>query len=61
MILKENGTLVSIVNKPDEKLVNKKKVKAGFTWTKPDGKRLGKIGELLEQGKIFANVGSNET
>lgn len=57
-VLKEGGILVSIVDNPDRGLANRKKVKAGFAWLNPDGKRLAKIGELLEQGKIVANVGT---
>ncbi len=57
-VLKEEGILVSIAGQPDQELAKAKKVKAGYVFLEPDGEQLAKIGELIEQGKIRANVGT---
>lgn len=57
-VLKEDGNLVSIAGQPDQELAQARKVKAGFVFLEPDGEQLAKIGEMIEQGKIRANVGT---
>ncbi len=57
-VLKEEGVLVSIAGQPDQELAQTKKVKAGYVFLEPDGEQLAKIGEMTEQGKIRANVGT---
>ncbi|TFJ91688.1 MULTISPECIES: NADP-dependent oxidoreductase [Lentibacillus] len=57
-VLKEEGVLVSIADQPDQELSQTKKVKAGYVFLEPDGEQLAKIGEMIEQGKIRANVGT---
>ena len=57
-VLKEDGKLVSIASQPDQELAQARKVKAGFVFLEPDGEQLAKIGEMIEQGKIRANVGT---
>lgn len=57
-VLKEDGNLVSIAGQPDQELAQARNVKAGFVFLEPDGEQLAKIGEMIEQGKIRANVGT---
>ena len=57
-VLKEDGNLVSIAGQPDQELAQARNVKAGFVFLEPDGEQLTKIGEMIEQGKIRANVGT---
>src|SRR5699024_7875411 len=57
-VLKEGGNLVSIAGQPDQELAQARNVKAGFVLLEPDGEQLTKIGEMIEQGKIRANVGT---
>jgi len=57
-VLKEDGKLVSIAGQPDQELAQARKVKAGFVFLEPDGEQLAKIGEMIEQRKIRANVGT---
>jgi len=57
-VLKEEGVLVSIADQPNQQLAQTKKVKAGFVFLEPDGEQLAEIGEMIEQGKIRANVGT---
>jgi len=57
-VLKEEGILVSIADQPDQELAQTKKVKAGYVFLEPDGEQLATIGEMIEQGKIRANVGT---
>ncbi|MGY0693787.1 NADP-dependent oxidoreductase [Virgibacillus sp. FSP13] len=56
-VLKQGGKLVSIAQPPDEKLAASKEISAGFLWLEPDGKQLAELGELLEKGKVKANIG----
>ncbi|WP_026569514.1 NADP-dependent oxidoreductase [Sediminibacillus terrae] len=56
-ILKEGGTLVSIVGEPDKEIADRKQIKSGSLWLNPDGEQLAELGKLLEDGKVKANVG----
>ncbi|SDM17210.1 NADP-dependent oxidoreductase [Sediminibacillus halophilus] len=56
-ILKEGGTLVSIVGEPDKELANKKQIKSGSLWLNPNGDQLAELGKLMESGKLHATVG----
>ncbi|WP_176447306.1 zinc-binding dehydrogenase [Lentibacillus sp. CBA3610] len=46
-----------MLGQPDQNS-HTKKVKAGYVFLEPDGEQLAKIGEMTEQGKIRANVGT---
>lgn len=51
-VLKQGGTLVSIVDPPDPKTAEQYKVRAGFVFVSPSGEQLRKIGSLIESGTI---------
>ncbi|SDD70309.1 NADPH:quinone reductase [Terribacillus halophilus] len=56
-ILKPGGRLVTIAGQPDESLAEKHQVTASSYWLTPDGKQLGELGDLLEQGILKPQVG----
>ncbi|MFC4559077.1 NADP-dependent oxidoreductase [Virgibacillus kekensis] len=56
-VLKNGGKLVSIAQPPDEEYAATKGVKAGFEWLDPDGKKLAKIGDLMEKGTVKSHIG----
>lgn len=56
-VLKRGGRLVSIVQPPDPKLAEEKGIRASYFFLQPDGEKLAKIGEWIEQGKIKPVVG----
>lgn len=49
-VLKKGGTLVSIVNTPDEEKAKSQGYRSGFVFVQSNGEQLGRIGNLLEQG-----------
>ncbi len=55
-VLKKDGFLVSLVQKPSEELVKKYHVKAEVMASKPNPKQLEEITELVEAGKIKTQV-----
>ena len=57
-VLKKGGTLISLLEKPDEALAEESGVKAEYIFLQPDRKRLGMISELLQMGDLKAVVGA---
>jgi NADPH:quinone reductase-like Zn-dependent oxidoreductase len=56
-VLKKGGKLVTIVNKPDEKLADSFGVTAVYHRLVPNGEQLREIAKLIESGKIKPNIG----
>lgn len=56
-ILKPQGVLVSILEQPDEELMQQTGVRALYLFMHPDGSELARIAELLEKEKIRPAVG----
>lgn len=56
-VLKEQGLLVTIVTPPEQELAKEKNVRAEYFFLQPDGEKLAKLGQLIEQGTIRAVVG----
>ncbi|WP_067934017.1 NADP-dependent oxidoreductase [Alicyclobacillus kakegawensis] len=56
-VLKPGGILVSIINPPDPDTAAKHRVRAEYFFLEPDGKKLAKLGELVEQGRVRPVVG----
>lgn len=54
--VKKGGILVSIVNVPNEDLLNKAGIRAGYHFVYPEGKELSTIAKLFEDKKIKAPV-----
>jgi len=57
-ILKEGGRLASIVQPPDEEKAKQHGVKAGFVWLEPNGERLSKMAEMMEEGQLTSVIGN---
>ncbi|MCI1591512.1 NADP-dependent oxidoreductase [Heyndrickxia oleronia] len=57
-VLKKGGTLVSIVQPPDEIKAEKMDVNAKYHWLIPNGEQLKKLADLMEKGKLKPVVGS---
>jgi 2-desacetyl-2-hydroxyethyl bacteriochlorophyllide A dehydrogenase len=57
-VLKKGGTLVSVVQPPDEKKAADMEIKVKFHWLIPNGEQLQKLAELMEVGKLKPIVGS---
>lgn len=57
-VLKKGGTLVSIVQPPDEKKAAEMGIKVKFHWLIPNGEQLKKIADLMGEGKLKPIVGS---
>jgi NADPH:quinone reductase-like Zn-dependent oxidoreductase len=56
-VLKEQGLLVTIVTPPEQELADEKHVRAEYFFLQPDGEKLAKLGQLIEQGTIRPVVG----
>lgn len=56
-VLKSGGRLVTIAGQPDETLAEEHQVTASSYWLTPNGKQLGELGELLENGTLMPQVG----
>ncbi|AYC30270.1 NADP-dependent oxidoreductase [Paenisporosarcina cavernae] len=56
-VLKKGGTLVSIVQPPDEHLAKEKEVKAGLVWLEPNGEQLQLLATLFEEKKLQPIIG----
>lgn len=52
-VLRKGGSLVSIVDAPDESLANDKSVNAGFVFVEPSRSQLTEIKELIEKSKVL--------
>lgn len=50
--LKPGGRLVSIVEKPDQTIAEKFKVKPFYVFVSPNGKQLQHISDLIQSGKV---------
>lgn len=56
-VLKRGGTLVSIAAPPDKEKAAEKGIKTGYFFLEPDGERLQKLAELMENGKLKVTIG----
>lgn len=57
-VLKKGGTLVSIVQPPDENKAEEMGIRVKFHWLIPNGEQLKKLAELMEAEKLKPIVGS---
>jgi alcohol dehydrogenase len=55
-VLKNNGTIVSMLEQPDSNLMNQYGVKAIFQFTETTGERLTKLALWIDQNNIKVNV-----
>jgi len=55
-VLKNNGTIVSILEQPDSNLMNQYGVKAIFQFTETTSERLTKLAQWIDQNNIKVNV-----
>ncbi len=51
-IMKEGGTVISIVEEPDEAFASEKGIKTGFLFLEPSGEQLGELTKRIESGEI---------
>ncbi|WP_226581600.1 NADP-dependent oxidoreductase [Halobacillus litoralis] len=56
-ILKKGGSLPSIVQPPEDKLADEHGVNAGFVWLEPDGEKLTKLAQMMEEGNLVSVIG----
>lgn len=56
-IVKKGGTVISLLEQPDEALAKARGVKAEYVFLQPDGKRLSLIASLLGKGSIKPVIG----
>ncbi|WP_181347691.1 NADP-dependent oxidoreductase [Thalassobacillus sp. CUG 92003] len=56
-VLKQGGTLASIVQKPNEDKAAEYGVTAASVWLQPDGENLAELAELMNKGMLTAVVG----
>ncbi|MCZ2259776.1 NADP-dependent oxidoreductase [Sporosarcina sp. G11-34] len=56
-VIKKGGRLVSITGQPDAEKAEANQITAESLWLNPNGKQLAELGELMEQGKVKAQVG----
>jgi len=56
-VIKKGGRLVSITGQPDAEKAAANQITAESLWLNPNGKQLAELGELMEQGKVKAQVG----
>ena len=52
-VLRQGGSLVSIVNPPEESLAREKAINAGFVFVEPSGAQLTEIKHLIEASKVL--------
>jgi NADPH:quinone reductase-like Zn-dependent oxidoreductase len=55
-VLKNNGTIVSILEQPDSNLMNQYGVKAIFQFTETTSERLTKLAQWIDQNNVKVNV-----
>jgi alcohol dehydrogenase len=55
-VLKKEGIIVSMLNQPDEKLMQEHGVRAVLEMTKVDRELLNKISRLIEEGVLKVNI-----
>ncbi|WP_458120889.1 NADP-dependent oxidoreductase [Paenibacillus sp. Z6-24] len=58
VLKRDTGRLISIVGQPDENIAREMNVTAKSIWLQPDGKQLQEFGQLMEQRKVNAIVGT---
>ncbi|MDB5084828.1 MAG: NADPH:quinone reductase [Bacilli bacterium] len=51
-VLSKGGILVSIVSQPDEQLAEQHGIRTGYFFLQPDGEKLARLGQLIEEGKL---------
>ena len=56
-IVKKGGTVISLLERPDEALARESGAKAEYMFLQPDRKRLGQIATLLSEGKMKPVLG----
>jgi len=56
-IIKKGGTVISLLEHPDEALASQSGAKAEYMFLQPNRKRLGQIADLLSEGKIKPVLG----
>ncbi|MCU9612002.1 NADP-dependent oxidoreductase [Caldibacillus lycopersici] len=56
-VLKQGGTLASIVSEPNKQQAEQRNIKAGLVWLIPNGKQLAEIAALLKNGDVKAIIG----
>ncbi|HLQ83657.1 MAG TPA: NADP-dependent oxidoreductase [Pseudogracilibacillus sp.] len=56
-IVKEGGRLVSIAGQPDADKAKEYGITAESLWLNPNGAQLAELGQLMEEGKVKANIG----
>jgi NADPH2:quinone reductase len=52
-VLRQGGSLVSIVNPPEESLAREKSINAGFVFVEPSGAQLTEIKQLIEASRVL--------
>jgi NADPH:quinone reductase-like Zn-dependent oxidoreductase len=57
-VVKTGGILVSIVAPPDQGKCEANGIRGAWFFLEPDGEKLAKIGQLIEQGKVRPVVGA---
>ncbi len=57
-VLRKDGILVSIASLPDKALEEQHGVRTAYFFLQPDGKKLAKLGQLIEQGKVKSVIGA---
>ncbi|ANF94756.1 NADP-dependent oxidoreductase [Paenibacillus bovis] len=58
VLKRDTGRLISIVGQPDEDIAREMNITAKSIWLQPDGKQLQELGQLMEQRKVNAIVGT---
>jgi len=58
VLKRDTGRLISIVGQPDEDIAREMNITAKSIWLQPDGKQLQEFGQLMEQRKVNAIVGT---
>lgn len=56
-ILRKGGSLVSIVEHPNEKEANRNRITEKYLWINPNREQLMELAKLLEKGRLKATVG----
>jgi NADPH:quinone reductase-like Zn-dependent oxidoreductase len=57
-VLRKGGTLVSVVQPPNEQKAEEMGINAKFHWLNPNGAQLEKLANLMKEGKLKPIVGS---
>ncbi|GMA62213.1 NADP-dependent oxidoreductase [Alicyclobacillus fastidiosus] len=57
-VIAPGGILVSIVSPPDEAKAKAAGIRTGYFFLQPDGEKLARLGQLVEEGKLRPVVGA---